>query len=145
MTLSIQETLELISKRDSLQQLETCSEQDNHQQQRSRKMLIWCRTIYKGFHTLILHRILHHFSIISLMISTACKQTPFKEPLNNNNWADSSRETHSSRINHSAVPSIQEWQSKKRSSRCLNKFKSFQKCNLRISQWRSKQVPNKVR
>lgn len=145
MTLSIQETSEQISKRDSLQHLETCSEQDNHQQHRSQKMLIWCRTIYKGFLTLILHRILHHFSIISLMISVACKQTRFKEPLNTNNWADSSRETHSLRINLSTAPLIQEWLSKKRSSRCLNKFKSFQKCNLRISQWRSKQVPNKVR
>jgi len=144
MILNTQEILEQISKRDSLQRLETFLEQDNLQQLWSRKMLIWCRTIYKDFPTsMALNNLHHHFSKTNLKISTVSKQTQFKEPLNTNNLAHFSREMHSTRINHSTAHLIQVWMSKKMFLKCLNQFKSFLRLCLRISQWRSsKQVLN---
>ena len=139
--MTTRETLEQISKRDSLQRLETFLEQDNHRQQWLRKMSIWCRTIYKVFRTSMPHNsLLHHFSKTNLTISTVWIQTQFKEPLNNNKWEHFSQELNSLRTNLSTVRSIQEWLSKKMFSKCLNKFQWLPKSKLRISKYRSKQV-----
>jgi len=139
--MTTRETLEQISKRDSLQRSETFLEQDNHRQQWLRKMSIWCRTIYKAFRTSMPHNnLLHHFSKTNLTIWTVWIQTQFKEPLNNNKWEHFSQELNSLRTNLSTVLSIQEWLSKKTFSKCPNKFQWLTKSSLRISKYRNKQV-----